>query len=85
MLAALWVALTVTIGFLIPMLIFLPLLVLGWYVWRRLRAGAESRRAERLQEHQQRFGSAASPPPPKTSVGGEAEPHGVGGDADHGS
>ena len=55
-----WVATTVVIGFLIPLLILIPFLIAGIWLWRKLAA----RRLERW---------AASQPPPPAATSSETE------------
>ncbi|MEL6982229.1 MAG: DUF4349 domain-containing protein, partial [Actinomycetota bacterium] len=75
-LRGLWTVLTVTIGFLLPLLILTPLIVLGWRAVRAIRQRRPSRPAGPSGPAGPPPGPVVPPPPAPTAtpVGGPAPP-----------
>lgn len=70
LLSGIWTVILVLAGFLIPLLVLLPFLLLAWFVLRRVQARREDAR------------QAAMPPPPAPPVMAEAHETAVGVDED---
>jgi hypothetical protein len=60
LLAGLWQALRILVGFVLPLLVLLPILWIAWMGYRRIRDRSQAMTAEKLQPTQ--------PPPPQTSA-----------------
>ena len=64
LLSRIWTVAVVAVGFLLPLLVLVPLLALAWFVLRRLRASRQAKEEERR---------VASIPPPPSAPAHEAE------------
>ncbi len=67
LLAGLWVIVRVIVGFIIPLLILLPLLWLAWFAIRRLTKARADRAAERHVRALEMQRASSPPPPPATT------------------
>ena len=61
LLSRIWTVAVVVVGFLLPLLVLVPLLALAWFALRRLRASKQTKEAERR--------AASMPPPPAAPPG----------------